>query len=88
VIAQVFNQLHKNKNNTVGEQNSLGGGKINLPEFSKENISKYTVCSPKKGVFTRISPFFSLKISMISIKKGLHQKLQPIFKDDSSIARA
>jgi len=34
---------------TIEEQNSLGSGKI-LPEYSKQNISRCVVCSPKKGL--------------------------------------
>jgi len=50
-----------NKVIAVEEQNSFflgGGGTKNLPECSKQNISKCIVSSPKKKVFTKIFPFF------------------------------
>jgi len=59
---------------TVGYKNSLGG-KENLPDYD-------FAVSPQK----RSAQNFFSKTAESSLKKdGIHQKLQPIFKNDSSI---
>jgi len=46
------------------------GGRKNLPECSKQNISKCVVCSPKKQSSLRFFPFFLVGL-VLSLKKGL-----------------
>jgi len=55
----------------VGEQNSLGeGGQEESARILKHNISNCMACSQKK-VSLKLS-YFSHKICVISLKKGLH----------------
>jgi len=60
----------------VGDKNNLGG-KENLPEYD-------FAVSPKKGSSQKFFFQNCRRYSLFS-KKGLHQKLQAIFKNDSSI---
>jgi len=62
----------------VGEQNSFWRGTKHRPECSKQNISKY---------FTKISPLFCHRISVIS-KKSPHFPVYPnIFKSSRICSR-
>jgi len=55
------------RNMAVGEQNSLGSGK-NMPECSKQNISKRIVCSPKKeSSFSGLPEYFQTCLDMFQI---------------------